>query len=257
MSRLLRANFSRLWKTTAFWGCLIAAAALGILMQLLEGRVSGLFRSMYNAAPVELFFAAVFAVMYIGTDNSDRTVRNKLIVGISRVKIYFANLITVSAGTALIFAADWLALIVYDLITHGGVEIEPYLLALYAALCLIAGAAMAAVCTLLATLITSKSLASTLTITLMIGMFFGGQYILSLSYSLSSDNSVMSGAVETAYNLMPTSQIEEILSRILFVNENPEVFHIGYALEPMWYSLGLCAAVTVIGALAFRKKDLR
>lgn len=256
MNRLLRANFSRMWKTTAFWGCLISPAALGILMQLLEGRASGFFRSMYNATPVSLFFAAIFTVMYIGTDNSDRTVHNRLIIGMSRVKIYFANLITVSVGMALIFMVNWLSLIIYDVISGGRLDIEAWHLVLYAVICLIAGVAMAAVCALLATLVTSKSLATALTISLTIGMFFGTPYLLDLSYLSSDAGYVMSKAVKFVYNILPTSQISEIEWAVSFMDSS-EFTDIGSALEPMWYSLGLCAAVTVIGVLAFRKKDLK
>ncbi|MCM1273966.1 MAG: hypothetical protein NC299_01205 [Lachnospiraceae bacterium] len=78
---------------------------------------------MYNITPVSLFFSAVFAVLYLGTDNSDRTVRNRLIAGVPRVKVYFAGLITVSVGTALIFAAAWLAVIIYDLACGVGLGI--------------------------------------------------------------------------------------------------------------------------------------
>lgn len=248
MVGLLRANFSRMWKTTAFWGCIIFPVALAVLMQLLEGSGGGFFRSMYNASPLSLFFSVVFAVRYIGTDNSDKTVRNKLIIGISRVKIYFANLITVSVGMALVFAADWFAVIIYDLVSGGYLDMKPWLLVLYAVLCLIAGAAMMAVCTLLATLVTSRSLATALSIALTIGMFFATLHLFSFSTSFIA---------ETVFNSLPPSQLQDIEIRVSFMNRYPERCGIRYVLEPVWYSLGAGAAVTVIGALAFRRKDIK
>ena len=248
MGRLLRANFARLWKTTAFWGCIISPAALGLLMQMLEGRGSGYFRSMYNASPLGLIFSVVFAMRYIGTDNSDKTIRNKLMIGISRVKIYFANLITVSAGMVLIFAGSWAAPVVYDLLNGGYSDMEPQNLALYAALCFIAGVAMMAVCTLLATLVTSRSLATALSIALTIGMFFATQHLYSFSTSWIA---------EMVFNSLPTSQIRDIEIRVSFMNRYPETHGVWYVLKPMWYSLGAGAVVTVIGALAFRRKDIK
>lgn len=245
MTRLLRADFARLWKTTAFWGCIIAPAALGLLMQLLEGSGRGYFRSMYNASPLALFFSVVFAVRYIGTDNSDKTIRNKLMIGISRVKIYFANLITVSAGMALIFAGSWAASVVYDLLNGGYSDLKPQNYALYAALCLIAGVAMMAVCTLLASLVTSRSLATALSIALIIGMFF----LTNFSYSTSIP--------ETVFNILPTSQLDDIRTEVSFSDRDPELFNIGYVLKPMRYSLSLCAAATLGGVLAFRRKDIK
>lgn len=249
MMGLLRANFSRMWKTTAFWGCIIFSVALAVLMQLLEGGGSGVFRSMYNVSALSLIFSVVFAVRYIGTDNSDKTVRNKLIIGIPRVKVYFANLITVSVGMALIFAADWFALIVYDLMSGGYLDIEPWLLVLYAVLCLAAGAAMMAVCTLSATLTASRSLAAAIMIALTIGMFFLTQYLINFSHS--------SLFAEIAFNILPTSQIDMIRTRVTFMNVSPEIHDIGYVLEPMWYSLGAGAAATFGGVLAFRRKDIK
>lgn len=249
MIGLLRANFARLWKTKAFWGCVISPAAFGIMMQLLEGRGSGFFRSMYNATPVSLFFSAIFTAMYIGTDNSDRTVHNKLIAGIPRFKVYFANLITVSVGVAVIFAVNWISLIIYDVICGGWLDMDVRNLVLYAVLCLVAGAAMAAVCTLTATLVSSRSKATALAILLTIGMLLGTPYLMRISYS--------SFGAEVVYKLLPTSQISMIELTVSLMDNYPENHNIGYALEPMWYSLGLIMAATVVGVLAFRKKDLK
>lgn len=247
MAGLLRANFFRMWKTTAFWGCIIFPVALGLLMQMLEGSGRGFFRSMYNASPLSLFFSVVFAVRYIGTDNSDKTVRNKLIIGISRVKIYFANLITVSVGMVLIFAGSWLALIIYDLVSGGYLDMEPWLLVLYAVLCLIAGAAMMAVCTLLAALVTSRSLATAITIAITIGMFYATLHLSDFSTSLTA---------KIIFNSLPTIQIQDIQSRVSYMNNHPEI-GILYVLKPMWYSLGAGAAATISGVLAFRRKNLK
>lgn len=217
------------------------------MMQLLEGRGSGFFRSMYNATPVSLFFSAIFTAMYIGTDNSDRTVHNKLIAGIPRFKVYFANLITVSFGVAVIFAVNWISLIIYDVISGGWLDMDVRNLVLYAVLCLVAGVAMAAVCTLTATLVSSKSKATALVIVLTVGLLLGTPYLMRLEYS----------SLAIVYKLLPTSQITMIELRLSHMDSVPEFFNIGHALEPMWYSLGLITAATVVGVLAFRKKDLK
>lgn len=281
MSRLLRANFSRLWKTTAFWVCLILPVALSIFFDILDN-VEEIYNSMMNVTPISLFFAAIFTAMYIGTDNSEKTVRNKLIIGIPRGKVYLANLITVSVGMSLIFAANWLTVLVNDL-THGGyLKIGTGALVLYMALSLVAGAAMTALCTLLAMLITSRSLATAITIMLTIGMFFGTRYLAELSTGPSHYTSsvydyetgeyvmvddyddytfVVSEGVEKAakavYKFLPTSQLEDIETEISFLDMRSEFDHITSVFEPMWYSLGVGAAATVIGLLAFRKKDLK
>ena len=281
MSRLLRANFSRLWKTKAFWVCLILPVAFSIFLNIIDN-IEEIYNSMMNVTPISLFFAAIFTAMYIGTDNSEKTVRNKLIIGIPRGKVYLANLITVSVGMALIFAANWLTVLVYDL-THGGyLKIGTGALVLYMALGIVAGAAMIALCTLLTMLITSRSLATAITIMLTIGMFFGTRFLAELSTGPSHYTSsvydyetgeyvmvddyddytfVVSEGVEKAakavYKFLPTSQLEDIETEISFLDMRLGVGDITSVFEPVWYSLGVGAAATVIGLLAFRKKDLK
>lgn len=282
MTGLLRANFARLWKTKALWGCIILPVLFHLLMLFLDGRNTEIFNSMEGTVTVSLFFSAVFAAMYIGTDNSDRTVRNKLIPGIPRYKVYFANLITVSAGMAVIFAANWLAVVIFDLANGGYLNRSAGVLVLYIAFCLLVGAAMMAVCTLLATLVTSKSVATVLTIVMTIGMFVGTNILPQLSTSPSHSTVskydpevgeyvlveeyddytfVVPKGVEKAADvlneLLPTSQMSNLWSVVAFWDNGPEFRHIEQILKPVWFSLGVSAAATVVGLLAFRKKDLK
>ncbi len=283
MKGLLRANFARLWKTKAFWGCLIAPAAFCLLMCVLDGKIGvEIFNQMANAAPFSLFFSAIFTAMYIGTDNSEKTVRNKLIPGIPRIKVYFANLITVSAGMVLIFAASWITVTVYALTGGGYLGIGAGTLALYITFCLIAGAAMTAVCTLPATLVTSKSAATVLTVVITIGMFLGTRYLSQLSTSpLHYTSSVydpetgeyvvaeeyddytftVSEGVEKAakmlYEILPTTRISDAVTDVRFMDSFSEFTDVGKITEPILYSLGVLAAVTAVGIPLFARKDLK
>lgn len=249
MTRLLRANFARLWKTTSFWVCMFFSVAFPMLMSLLNGSAKGFFVEMYNTTPVSLFFSAVSAVLFIGTDNSDKTLRNRITIGASRVKMYFANFLTVSFGMILIFAVSWGAILLRAAAMGGWFDIKVGNLVLYAALCLAAGAAMTALCTLSATLITSKAAAVAVTITLFIGMYAASSNVK----LVNSTNDL----AELAYNILPTSQISEIEFNVLFWDGDPDIFTLSRTIEPLWYSLGLSAAATVGGALAFRKKDIK
>ena len=47
--------------------------------------------------------AAILTSMFIGSEYSDGTIRNKLVVGHSRMRIYLANLIVCSVACVLIF----------------------------------------------------------------------------------------------------------------------------------------------------------
>lgn len=97
MRKLLSANFSRLWKTKLFLIVLLTAAVMSGLL---------LFANQFNSAssikymdfpffsqfiynPVIL---AAFITLFLGTEYSDGTLRNKLSIGHSRGSVYAANL---------------------------------------------------------------------------------------------------------------------------------------------------------------------
>ena len=70
MRNLLRANFSRLWKSKALWLCAAGAFA----------------------------FSAAFLSLFLGVEYQDGTLRNKIIAGHARWKVYAASLLSGAAG---------------------------------------------------------------------------------------------------------------------------------------------------------------
>ena len=273
MTGLLRANFARLWKTKPLWLGIILPSVYNLLDAILLSGYYEIYNFMRNTNDASLFFSTIFAVLYIGTDHSDKTIRNKIIVGVSRIKVYFANLITVSAGMSVIFAGNWLVMTVYSLINGGWLKYDMGQMAMYMAICLCAGVAMAAVCTLIAMLVSSKALAAVLAIALFIGLYYSRQLIMHFKTApvhttqmqddadgnhivvdeyYDSKYVVSEGvynASQIAYNFFPESQIGWADSMIGHLQL---VFG-----ELVLYSLAVTSAASVVGVLAFRKKDLK
>ena len=112
MRRLLRANFSRLMKNKLFWGFMGAELFFGALFPILHymdniNANSGW--TMDSSIFIYVLFVplmeSLLAALFIGSDYSDGTIRNKLIAGHMRRKIYAANLISnVEAAYFLCFA---------------------------------------------------------------------------------------------------------------------------------------------------------
>lgn len=112
MSKLFRANFARLLKNKPFYICTVLMAFIGIYLPVTDYRkmiTSGMIFS-----PDKNFFvfsvcmgvvAAFFISMFIGTEYGSGTMRNKLVIGHSRIAIYFANLITVYISLIIFCAA--------------------------------------------------------------------------------------------------------------------------------------------------------
>lgn len=101
MSKLLMANFARLRKNQIFIVSIIVMFVIGILFpvvtyqEMIELDVTYYLQERAFWYSVFLgFILAVFCSLFLGTDNSDNTIRNKIIVGHTRNSIYLSNLVT-------------------------------------------------------------------------------------------------------------------------------------------------------------------
>lgn len=112
MNKLLRANLARLFRSWVFW-ILTALMALdgGVYTALRNSRVPDevvpLDRSLFTFFIPAALFLAIFTALFLGTEYSDGTIRNKLAVGHGRGKVYCANLI-VCLLAGLVFCAAYL-----------------------------------------------------------------------------------------------------------------------------------------------------
>lgn len=110
MSRLLYADFVKLRKSRFFWISVIVMALWGIFMKVMEYITTVSYGYEPPALSSMLFAFALFAgilqaaqtSLFIGTEYSDGTIRNKLIIGHTRAAIYLSNLTVCSvAGIAM------------------------------------------------------------------------------------------------------------------------------------------------------------
>lgn len=113
MSRLLSADFAKLKKNKFFWLCMAGMAVFALFMKILD-YVS--MREYSDSVPsfesllliytlVIGFLMAAFVSLFVGTEYSDGTIRNKLIIGHTRVSIYLSNLITCFAAGVMMCLA--------------------------------------------------------------------------------------------------------------------------------------------------------
>lgn len=109
MSRLLCAGFSRLKKSKCFWGCMIFMFLYAAFMrysQYMEGKSWGYLFSVddgfFSYTALIGILLSAFISLYIGTEYSDGTIRNKLVIGHTRTSIYLSNLIVCLTAGLLI-----------------------------------------------------------------------------------------------------------------------------------------------------------
>lgn len=112
MNNLLSAYFQRLIKSKLYW-CLLGLMILsGIIIPILAHREMIAYGTDYTLESrlvwhflIIGFIVAIFCSWFLGTDYSDGTIRNKIIAGNSRLKIYIsALLICVIASVILVVA---------------------------------------------------------------------------------------------------------------------------------------------------------
>lgn len=119
MNRLLAANIVRLRKNKCFLGGILLLVILGILypvMKCIEMKNTGyettLDTGFFIGAAVLPVLLSVFVSLFIGTEYSDGTIRNKIMVGHERKSVYLANLLTnLMAAFVLniVFSSSYLA----------------------------------------------------------------------------------------------------------------------------------------------------
>jgi len=109
MSRLLYANFARLRRSKSLWIGVAVMLLFSVGLCLSEYR-SNQTQYGYETSLDAVFFSpyilvgvliAVFCSVFVGTEYSDGTIRNKLVVGHSRRSIYLANFVSCAAAGLL------------------------------------------------------------------------------------------------------------------------------------------------------------
>lgn len=273
MYKILRADLARLRRDTMFWSCLLAAVvpALGSLYSACRQYANGYevrFDEYYfGTLPFLCLLVAVAVSFFLGTEYSDGTIRNKLIVGHTRAGLYAAHLLASTLVSLFITAAALLAGLA-GLPLLGPFRLPPSAVAVYIALALLSSAAVAALCTLVGMLSANKAGTVALSMLLCLGLILFGSYFYNALCEPEMTSGVMmtidgvqplppepnpnyvGGMLRTVYelvlNALPTGQT------ILMAN-----LEIAHPVFNAASSALLFAGCSLAGIALFRKKDLK
>lgn len=274
MLKLLRADFARLWRTRSYWVCVIASSALCTLNLVWDyifnkSVVQNLERFFMNDSSNIMLFAAIFSALYIGTDHSCGTIRNKLIIGRPRSRIYLSNLIVASSGALSIRVISWIGEALFGLIAGGNIGIPAGRLALLMTVSAFSIISACSIFTFIGMIISSKSSGTVISIVTIIALIIGGAIIMSLlnqpeltwDYIHNPEGGWM--VTEPYPNPMYISgALRDVLTAINDVLPGGQAIQLemGEPHEPQLmplYSIGVIAALTASGLALFRKKDLK
>ncbi len=275
MGKLLRANSARVKKSRIFWLCAFLMAVMAVYLCCERYVVNIQYEVNYPLEEIMFLFftvigmlCAIFCGLFLGTEYSDGTIRNKLMVGHRRNAIYVANLLTVFAATlvlCVIYAAFALALGLPML----GAPRMGWQEGLPMALCgVLLIAAFSSLFTMECMLCQSRAVASVTCITVFVVMLFASMMIQSrlqepelwTDYVMSVNGEVVRG------DPVPNPQYVGGVKRqiFLFLNEflptgqsiTVSSGRLEHPVRMALYSVFIVAASTTAGFLGFRRKDI-
>ena len=280
MIKLLHADFSRIMKNKLFWLCLLVMIGLPLYavgVRYYDYYISS--ETIWETADGLWFVGgvylaviqAVFVSLFIGTEFSEGTIRNKLTVGHTRSAIYSSNLIICSA-VSLFYHLIYIAVLFGTgsfLLKSWDTPIKT--LMILTALSLMTVIALSAIFTMLAMLIHSRSAGAVTAMLVAMAMLLGVMTIVS---SLSAEEYIndvfimnevgeivqsdpipnpryVTGIKREVYqhilNLIPVGQMIQFGN----LQDIPQMYFL-----PM-YSIIVVIICTGVGLFIFQRKNIR
>ena len=277
MNRLLSANFARLKKDKAFWLGMALMFVFGIFLVVngyLVAKKDGYEVPLDNFLFVHMqvigVLSAVFCSLFVGTEYSDGTIRNKLVIGHNRSAIYFSNFIVCTAAGLLMSLSYTVAVSAVGIPLLGGPRSEMENIFLYSLAAGMMVLAISAVFTLLSMSNQNKAVVAIISVIGIFLLLFAAIDIFSKLNEpeiwdeyvyMDPSGQLVTGAAEPnpnylrgwkrsayefLYDFLPTGQAFQI------ARMNAKSFW----LLPL-YSLLVTVASTLGGLFIFHKKDLK
>lgn len=275
MMRLLRADFYRLFRSKLFYALVVVYAAVALVFTF---NSYAMYRAGYEASAFSTLMngmgggmgmlgilIALFSAVFVGHDYASGAVRNKIMAGCGRLKIYWSKLVCVTFAGLCVYLAYQLTGLAVGAPLMGFGE-EGAVVAGYFFLGLFLVLAYSAVFTALVMLTQST------TVSLIVGI------IAPLVVSLLSINVLgelqghtdfigdeavyvpcdwpawAQGIVRFVFALIPSGQASSVAMSFVATElaQTPALFFAYYALSCVWVVLSAAG-----GALLFRKADVR
>ena len=271
MRKLLRANFYRLCRSRALWLCMAGVFAFSVFFMLSlksdPGDTKTLDEVIMQVFPFLPVAHAAFVSLFLGVEYQDGTLRNKLIAGHSRCKVYGASFITAAAGCFAILLA-WALGGIVGVIRFGWFTAPAGAVMLNVAVILLLTAATASILTILGMLLTNRAASAVISIMLVFGLIMLGSVFYNAlcepemsSAAMLTENGFevgeaqpnpyyVSGVLREIYQFA----VDALPSGQAILLANQELTHPG---------LSLCASLSMIlllggvGMAIFKRKDLK
>lgn len=257
MNKLISAGFTRLCKDKIFWLIFIFMFMFGALVSVKTG-VNAPLEGIFFAFAVTISIpTAVFCGMFVGTEYSDGTIRNKIIVGHSRCAVYFSNLIVNIVACILIAFSYTLAVFIVGVPRLGFFQVSAEHILFYSFVSIMMIFALTSIYTLLCLLITNKATSAVICVLVSFALFFSSITIKSRLEEIKYyESNATSNAIEQLdtkrdlyqflYDFVPTCQGMQIAMQM---SDEPWLLPV--------YSSVIIIITSGLGIFLFRRKDLK
>lgn len=267
MLKLLSANRIRLQKSKFFWIGLFVTIGYSVFLLVMNyiEKVSYIGNSIvqmnyYLLSPLSIicFFCPIFSSIFIGTEYSDGTMRNRLIVGHTRKNIYLANFITICLVNVFITLISSVIVSLLGIGMFGWHMTDPMLFLLHYLSGIMMLIAFSGFFTLVAMIIHNKTVSTVTSIVTflmsymiagvirrLVFSFYNGESISDV-FSFLSGDMVSQPALEFLYDFIPMGQCLQITSNTVF-----------HPFRLSAYSAFFTVITVICGVLIFSKRDMK
>ncbi len=276
MHRLLRANFSRFTKNRVFWLCISAVFLVSVFNILNFYRQTQVVDAMANAVLDDHFFelipmlgilSAIIISLFFGTEYSDGTMRNKLIIGSTRTNIYLSSAVTSAAVSAALTLACFLGgLVGIPLLGAWAMPLSNVLLYILAGI--LSSIALSAIFTFISVNCSRKAESAVIAILTALVLMILGSIIynkLQEPEMISELMMTVNGIEQAEPHLNPNyigGPLRSVMTAILHIlPSGQQILMANLELmnptQCICYSIGLTIFVTICGAVLFHKKNIK
>lgn len=274
MNLLLKANFSRLWRSGAFWASLAVMAGVGLFEVAVgvNAQRQGISVPLENRYFVLAFMPGIvlsaFCSLFVGGEYSGGTIRNKIAVGHTRDAVYLASLCTCIAAGVLACAAYIAPVAALGIPLLGMFQMELGAVAWFTLCVFVMTGSLCAIFTLIAILNQNRAVTAVICITLAYFLLFLGIYLnnrLTEPEIIPAQEYIENGKIllrEAEKNPAYAGGLKRTVYQVLYSLPGCQAVQLAAEAENCPWDLPLisvlCAIVSTAAGLAlFRRKDLK
>ena len=276
MGNLLRADLFRLWRSKSFWACMIFQVGSALFFPITNyiwGIKNGFFIvpdwNFFSGMAFICVISALFSTLFVGTDYSDGTIRNQLMVGHRRWEIYFSHLFTCTVACLLMCVGYLLPYLVVSRPLLGPLQRDAWTILAYVGVALVLTVALTSLYTMLAMLIPNRTVSAVVALVLSFILLLSGSYLYSYlnyppTYTQMTYNPVSEEweEKEAPYPFYLEGTKRDVFQLLCDVTPGGQIMQCNawdapnLPLLPV-YSAALTVVTTGVGLWLFRRKDLK